>query len=230
MLDRVQSLLPVETNRLWGGTFHSIGNRILRRHAERAGFRPGFSIMDREDQKDLLDAVIGVERARHDAAIAFPKPRCWARSSRSRTTRATGSRKIVDGALSLLRAGARRHPHGCAQLYTAKKLETNSWTSTTCWRRRCACSRSTTICSSATSGSSSSSSWTSIRTPTRSRRTYRHCSPATGREPHGRRRRRAEHLLVARRELQEHPRVPEALSATRRSTRSRRTTAACRRS
>src|SRR5215471_14706131 len=58
MLDRVQSLLPVETNRLWGGTFHSIGNRILRRHADLAGLRSGFSIMDREDQKDLMDAVL----------------------------------------------------------------------------------------------------------------------------------------------------------------------------
>src|SRR5213082_3118462 len=30
MLERVQALLPVETRRLWGGTFHSIGNRLLR--------------------------------------------------------------------------------------------------------------------------------------------------------------------------------------------------------
>lgn len=59
MLDRVQALVPVETRRLWGGTFHSIGNRLLRHHAELIGFRKGFSIMDREDQKSLLDAVTG---------------------------------------------------------------------------------------------------------------------------------------------------------------------------
>ncbi len=58
MLDRVASLLPNDMTGLWGGTFHSIGNRILRRHAADAGFAPGFSIMDREDQQDLLDAVI----------------------------------------------------------------------------------------------------------------------------------------------------------------------------
>ncbi len=58
MLDRVASLLPNDMTGLWGGTFHSIGNRILRRHAAEAGFAPGFSIMDREDQQDLLDAVI----------------------------------------------------------------------------------------------------------------------------------------------------------------------------
>ena len=58
MLDRVANLLPNDITGLWGGTFHSIGNRILRRHAEAAGFAPGFSIMDREDQQDMLDAVI----------------------------------------------------------------------------------------------------------------------------------------------------------------------------
>ena len=58
MLERVQALVPVETRQLWGGTFHSIGNRLLRHHAESVGFRKGFSIMDREDQKGLMDAVI----------------------------------------------------------------------------------------------------------------------------------------------------------------------------
>jgi DNA helicase-2/ATP-dependent DNA helicase PcrA len=58
MLERVENLLPDRTRGLWGGTFHSIGNRILRRHAEAAGFSAGFSIMDREDQQDLLDSVI----------------------------------------------------------------------------------------------------------------------------------------------------------------------------
>src|SRR5439155_5959581 len=58
MLDRVTNLIPHEIAGLWGGTFHSIGNRILRRHPEAAGFRAGFSIMDREDQEDMLAAVI----------------------------------------------------------------------------------------------------------------------------------------------------------------------------
>jgi DNA helicase II / ATP-dependent DNA helicase PcrA len=58
MLARVQALLPLETRAIWGGTFHSIGNRLLRRHAVEIGFRPGFSIMDREDQEDLIAAVV----------------------------------------------------------------------------------------------------------------------------------------------------------------------------
>jgi DNA helicase-2/ATP-dependent DNA helicase PcrA len=58
MLDRVANLLPNDISGLWGGTFHSVGNRLLRRHPEAAGFAPGFSIMDREDQQDMLDSVI----------------------------------------------------------------------------------------------------------------------------------------------------------------------------
>ena len=58
MLDRVSTLVPHDTAGLWGGTFHSIGNRMLRRHAVAAGFQNGFSIIDREDQQDLLESVI----------------------------------------------------------------------------------------------------------------------------------------------------------------------------
>src|ERR1700720_2056221 len=58
MVARVTDLLPLETRAIWGGTFHSIGNRLLRRHVREVGFRPGFSIMDREDQEDLLAAVV----------------------------------------------------------------------------------------------------------------------------------------------------------------------------
>ncbi len=72
MLDRVVNLLPVDATGIWGGTFHSIGNRMLRRHGRAIGFSSGFTIMDREDQKDLLNAVVagaGIE----PREIRFPK-------------------------------------------------------------------------------------------------------------------------------------------------------------
>lgn len=58
MVQRVSALVPGDLSSLWGGTFHSIGNRILRRAASRLGFTPSFSIMDRDDQEELLDATI----------------------------------------------------------------------------------------------------------------------------------------------------------------------------
>ncbi len=58
MVARVSQLVPGDISQLWGGTFHSIGNRLLRRSAHLLGFRAGFSIMDRDDQEELLDATI----------------------------------------------------------------------------------------------------------------------------------------------------------------------------
>jgi DNA helicase-2/ATP-dependent DNA helicase PcrA len=72
MLDRVANLLPVDASGLWGGTFHSVGNRILRRHGSALGFSSGFTIMDREDQKDLINTVVasaGID----PKEIRFPK-------------------------------------------------------------------------------------------------------------------------------------------------------------
>ncbi len=73
MLNRVETLLGSETSRLWGGTFHSIANRLLRRHAGRIGFKESFSILDREDQKELLGAAIG-DSGIDPRAVRFPKP------------------------------------------------------------------------------------------------------------------------------------------------------------
>ena len=72
MLDRVVSLLPQGAEGIWGGTFHSIGNRILRRHAERVGFRQGFTIMDREDQDEMIASIVAREGLR-TSDRRFPK-------------------------------------------------------------------------------------------------------------------------------------------------------------
>ncbi|MEQ2005485.1 MAG: ATP-dependent helicase [Limisphaerales bacterium] len=73
MMRRVADLLGNDVSQLWGGTFHSVGNRILRRHAEVLGWRPDFTILDREDAKDLLQAC--VDEAGIDVKeTRFPKP------------------------------------------------------------------------------------------------------------------------------------------------------------
>jgi len=45
----------------WLGTFHSIGARILRRHAELAGLRSDFTILDTDDQIRLIKQLLEVE-------------------------------------------------------------------------------------------------------------------------------------------------------------------------
>ncbi len=41
----------------WAGTFHGIGARLLRDHAEQLGLDPNFTIHDREDSADLMNLV-----------------------------------------------------------------------------------------------------------------------------------------------------------------------------
>ena len=72
MVDRVANLLPVDSSGLWGGTFHSIGNRMLRRHGGALGYSSGFSIMDREDQKDLINTVVAAAGI-NPKEMRFPK-------------------------------------------------------------------------------------------------------------------------------------------------------------
>src|SRR5579864_4495930 len=59
MMRRVSDLLGQELPSLWGGTFHSIANRILRQHATLLGFHRDFSILDREDAKHLIATCLG---------------------------------------------------------------------------------------------------------------------------------------------------------------------------
>ncbi len=57
MLRRVEMLLAVDTRRLMGGTFHSVGNRILRRFGTRLGLGANFTILDPEDAREMLEAA-----------------------------------------------------------------------------------------------------------------------------------------------------------------------------
>ena len=72
MMRRVSDLLGQELRALWGGTFHSIGARILRLHAETLGYRRDFTILDRDDAKDLIKACIADARI-ETKGTHFPK-------------------------------------------------------------------------------------------------------------------------------------------------------------
>ena len=72
MMRRVADLLGQELPSLWGGTFHSIGNRILRQHAKLLGYERGFTILDREDARHLISTCVA--EAQIDVkATRFPK-------------------------------------------------------------------------------------------------------------------------------------------------------------
>ncbi len=58
MLRRVENLLKIDTRYMRGGTFHHIGNMILRQHCELLGFKRNFTILDNEDSKDMVELAI----------------------------------------------------------------------------------------------------------------------------------------------------------------------------
>ncbi len=62
MVGRVASLIGQDVEGLWFGTFHAIGARILRRHAELVGLKPNFTIIDTDDQLRLIRQIL----AAHD--------------------------------------------------------------------------------------------------------------------------------------------------------------------
>jgi len=57
MTRRIESLIGADLHRMTAGTFHSVGARLLRPHAELLGYRANFSILDSEDAKDLLESA-----------------------------------------------------------------------------------------------------------------------------------------------------------------------------
>ncbi len=58
MADRAEKLLNIPAKNLWIGTFHGICVRILRREAERWGFRRDFTIYDRDDQNAIVKKAL----------------------------------------------------------------------------------------------------------------------------------------------------------------------------
>ncbi len=61
MRQRVAVFSGSEQAMPWLGTFHSIGAKILRMHAELVGLRPNFTILDTDDQLRLLKQLLQAE-------------------------------------------------------------------------------------------------------------------------------------------------------------------------
>ena len=144
----------------WLGTFHSIGVKILRRHAELVGLKSDFTILDTDDQirliKQLLEAE-NIDEKRWPARVLagadrqLEEPRAHARRRcrrRGRELRRRQGQEALRG-LSGAAEGAQRRR----------------------FRRPAAgdasgCSASSPTCCASTSSASATSWSTSIRTPT----------------------------------------------------------------
>ena len=62
MRERILKLTNNKSNSIpWLGTFHSISNKILRKHAEAVGLKPSFTILDTLDQLKLIKNILTAE-------------------------------------------------------------------------------------------------------------------------------------------------------------------------
>ena len=230
MTRRVEGLLGADLARMTAGTFHSVGARLLRPHAELLGYRPNFSILDSEDSKDLL------ESATSDLGIPVTERR-FPKGDLLRAIvsfAATRGRRLDD-------VVGRDYPHLLSQLeavravirrYLERKVAANAMDYDDLllnWRRLL-------------------ETHPEVRKALATR--FRHvlvdefqdvnhlqaeivdllATDSPSEERHGRRRRRAVDLLLPRRRLRGAPRLPRPLPGSGRSTGSRRTTARRRRS
>ena len=70
MMERAEKVVGPEAYAIWSGTFHSICARFLRRYGTFLGYSSGFSIVDEDDQKKLLNEII---KATVKDPKSFPK-------------------------------------------------------------------------------------------------------------------------------------------------------------
>ena len=75
MVSRVEGLLAMDMRRASAGTFHHVGNRILRKHGEVLGLGRDFGILDPEDARNLLSSVVAELGLEQLTARRFPTPK-----------------------------------------------------------------------------------------------------------------------------------------------------------
>ena len=75
MLERVEDLTGVSRRYLWGGTFHSIAQRILRVHSELIGLKRHYTILDEGEAESILKNVIQSIDPKFIKSKNYPKPK-----------------------------------------------------------------------------------------------------------------------------------------------------------
>src|SRR5690242_16279519 len=72
MLQRAGELIGLRSERVCGGTFHSVANMLLRRYGRTIGLEPGFTILDRSDAEDLI-ALVRSQLGLNEKDKRFPR-------------------------------------------------------------------------------------------------------------------------------------------------------------
>ncbi len=126
MKERLEGLLGFLPRDLWAGTFHSIGSRILRRHADRLGRTPNFTILDEDDSRTALKQILGVlDISDEDRKLIMKRGLLGRIISQARNSELTIKEVMEEDypyRLEYLETVSR-----AAELYEQKKRESNSF-------------------------------------------------------------------------------------------------------
>ena len=124
MLRRVESLVNTQTTgRVWGGTFHGISHRLLRRFSPAVGLAEGFTILDQADSEAMF-GLLRAERGLGEKGIRFPKKETIA----AIYSRVVNEQAKLDDVVSRHFPWCAEHNDALRQLfrdYTARKREHN---------------------------------------------------------------------------------------------------------
>lgn len=120
----LRSAPAAAVSRLWSGTFHAIGNRLLRLHGQVLGLGESFTVLDRSDAEDLLNSVrseLGFDKG----DVRFPrKETCL-----SIYSRCVNASEPVEDALKTAFSWCAAYPEQLKQLFkafVARKQEQNT--------------------------------------------------------------------------------------------------------
>jgi DNA helicase II / ATP-dependent DNA helicase PcrA len=100
MRARLKPLIGRSPEGLWVGTFHAIATRMLRPHADRLGYRAGFTIFDDDDSRSILKralAELDVDPKKHQVAgllAAISKAKAEARAPEDITGKKASDRVL----------------------------------------------------------------------------------------------------------------------------------------
>ncbi len=75
MIERAKSATGSDLKDMVAGTFHSVANLFLRRYSKLLGYDPNYTILDREDSKNLMTHVRGRVLERYDESLRRSVPK-----------------------------------------------------------------------------------------------------------------------------------------------------------
>ena len=200
----------VDASRIWSGTFHAIGNRLLRLHGRALGLDPGFTVLDQSDAADVMN-LLRDELGFSGQAATLPSQGDARRHLLANGQRRREARRRAEAPLPLVPRRGRRHQGDLRRVHRAQARAARARLR----RPAAVLEGARDVAGHALAARRDVRPRAGRRVPGHERLAGRHPRGAQTRghraQPHGRRRRRAVDLRVPSGDGAQHPGVPRTL-------------------